>query len=89
MSFLIDSDIIKNEEDDEIAIVQIINDEVEGQYRPVIGGYHSENMSEKFTVRFKLVGDYYFKLINHPNNPGICKIKIVEEKPLSLLITDF
>ena len=74
---------------DELFIIEVCGDEViDGKYRPVIGGYQSDKSPDRFLVKFKLTGDYYFKLANHPKNPSLCKIKVVEEQPLSFLITE-
>lgn len=81
------NDIVVNWE--EVYIIEVLGDEViDGKYRTVIGGNVSDRSPDRFTVKFKLRGEYYFKLVNHPKNPPLCKIKVVEEIPLSFLITE-
>ena len=73
---------------EQLSIVQVVNDDIEGKYRPVINGYESGLLNMKYVIKFKLVGEYLFKLQNHPKSPPLCRIKVVEEQPISLVITD-
>ena len=87
--FLIDhASIPRNENNEDIVIVQIVCDEIDNVNRVVVGGYRSKPNSDRLSVKFKLPGDYTFKLYNHAENPPICKIKITEEPPLTFLIND-
>ena len=73
----------------EVYIIEVVGDEaIDGKYRPVCGGNQSDRSPDRFNVKFKLAGDYYFKLVNHPKNPPLCKIRVTEEQPLSFLITE-
>ena len=82
------------EQDDEIdsleqlSLVQVVNDDIEGKYRPVINGYESGLLNNKYVIKFKLIGEYLFKLQNHPKSPPLARIKVIEEQPISLAITD-
>jgi plastocyanin len=88
VSFLIDSQIERNENNDAIDIVQVISSDIDGQYRPVVGGYRNQDGHNRLSAKFKLAGDYFFKLLNHPKNPPICKVTIKEEDTLTFIITD-
>ena len=70
------------------SIIQVIHDEIEDKYLPVVGGYVTGQLDANYTIRFKLVGLYLFKLINHPRDPPPIKIKVSEEQPLLIDITD-
>jgi len=73
----------------ELFIIEVCGEEViEGKYRPVVGGFQSDKSPEHFPVKFKLAGVYYFKLANHPKNPPLCKIQVVEEQALSFLLME-
>lgn len=71
-----------------MSIVQVVNDDIEGKYRPVINGYESGLLNSKYVIKFKLIGEYMFKLQNHPKSPPLLRIKVIEEQPISLVITD-
>ncbi len=73
---------------DKVYVTQVINDDAEGKYRQVMRGYQSGPLTSKYTIKFKAMGDYIFKLQNHPKNPPVMKIKVVEEQPISVVITD-
>jgi len=70
------------------SIIQVVYDEIDNKYYPVINGYETGQLSSNYTVRFKLEGVYLFKLVNHPRNPPIIKIKVLEEQPFSINVTD-
>jgi hypothetical protein len=73
----------------EVFIIEVIGDDpVDGKYRPVNGGFQSDKSPDRFIVKFKLSGDYYFKMANNPKNPPLCKIRVIEEQPLNFLITE-
>lgn len=69
-------------------MLQVVNDEAEGKYRPVIGGYENSKLSSRCIFKFKLSGEYLFKLVNHPRNPPLLKVKVLPEQPLNIIITD-
>lgn len=77
---------------EECSIVQVINSDESGHvYKPVVGGYKFTRIGdEKVLVKFKLAGDYWFKLTNHPStqNLPLLKVSVVREEPLNLIITD-
>ena len=77
---------------EECSIVQVINSDESGHvYKPVVGGYKFTRIGdEKVLVKFKLAGDYWFKLTNHPStqNLPLLKVSVVPEEPLNLIITD-
>ncbi len=72
------------------SILQVIDDEIEGKYRHVIGGFNSGKAYLKGTVafNFKLIGEYKFKVNNHPKDPPACIIFVNEEQPIHAQITD-
>ena len=83
----------KNIDDDEFSvesasIIQVVMDDMEGKFRPVINGYKPERMNNKAIIKFRITGEYLFQLEDHPKNPPPVKIKVVEEQPLSLMISD-
>ena len=71
-----------------VQLVQVVPEDGDGKCRPVIGGYESSNLNEKYTITLKHVGEYLFKLLNHPANPPMLRITVVPEQPTSILITD-
>ena len=73
---------------EQLSLVQVVNDDIEGKYRPVINGYESGLLNNKYVIKFKLIGEYLFKLQNHPKSPPLARIKVIEEQPISLAITD-
>ena len=73
---------------EETWIVEVMKDDVEGKYKPVVGGFQSEKLTSQFQVKLKTIGEYLFKLQNHPSNPKLCKIKVVENQSLTYLITE-
>ena len=83
----------KDEENEEfnledIYIIQVIQEDVDNKYRQVVGGFHSQKNFDRHLVHFKTLGDYIFKLKNHPANPALCKIKVVDDQNLSFIITE-
>ena len=70
------------------SIIQVVYDEVDNKYYPVINGYETGLLSSNYTMKFKLKGIYLFKLINHPNNPPPIKIKVLDEQPIQINITE-
>lgn len=70
------------------SILQVVHDEIDNKYFPVINGYETGPLSSNYTIRFKLKGIYLFKLVNHPNNPPPIKIKVLDEKPLLVNVTE-
>lgn len=77
---------------EECSIVQVIvSDESSSTYKPVTGGYRYDRIGdEKVLMKFKLAGEYWFKLVNHPSNQNLplLKVLVVPEEPLNLIITD-
>jgi len=88
VSFLIDTQIGRNENSDPIDILQVVSSDVEGQFRPVVGGYRNQPGQNRLSAKFKLPGDYFFKLLNHPEDPPVCRVIVKEEDVLTFLITD-
>ena len=72
---------------DDVFVLQVIPDETEGKFRPVVGGFQSGPLTTKYVVQFKLVGEFLFKLVNHPLNP-VLKVKVLQEQPTTIVITD-
>jgi hypothetical protein len=72
------------------SIVQVIDDDVEGKFRPVIGGYDSGNQStnEKYHVAFKLQGTFKFKIRKHPKDPPALVVNVFEEQPVLVQLND-
>jgi hypothetical protein len=72
------------------SIVQVIDDDAEGKFRPVIGGYDSGSLStnDKYYVAFKLQGTFKFKIRNHPKDPPPLVINVFEEEPVLVQISD-
>lgn len=74
---------------DDVFVLQVIADEAEGKFRPVVGGFQSGqlNANTRYVVQFRLVGEFLFKLVNHPSNP-VLKVKVLQEQPTTVVITD-
>lgn len=71
---------------DKISLTQVVNDDKSDDFRSVIGGYHFETIDSKIPVKFKTIGEFLFKLKNHPNNPAPCKINVIEEIPHNVVL---
>ncbi|CAF0781764.1 unnamed protein product [Brachionus calyciflorus] len=71
-----------------IGLVQVVPDDNGENFRPVVGGYIFEQLDAKITLKFKVIGEFLFKLKNHPSNPAPCKVKVVHEVPLNASIAD-
>lgn len=71
---------------DEISLIQVVYDDKSDNFHTVIGGYHYETIDSKIPVRFKIIGEFLFKLKNHPKNPVPCKINVIEEIPHNVII---
>ena len=75
---------------DRVSLIQVVGDELSNTYKQVIGGYLFDNINTRETIKFKAIGDFTFVVANTGSNefsPPL-KIKVVEEKPISLLIND-
>ena len=72
------------------SIVQVIDDDIEGKYRPVIGGFTSGKSAVKGNAvfNFKMIGDFKFKINNHVKDPAPCIISVYEEQPICIQISD-
>jgi hypothetical protein len=73
---------------EQASILQVVYDDVDNKYYPVINGYETGPLSSNYTLKFKLKGVYLFKLVNHPNNPPPIKIKVLDEQPFLINVTD-
>ena len=72
---------------DDVFVLQVIADETEGKFRPVVGGFQSGQLTTRYIVQFRLIGEFLFKLVNHPANP-VLKVKVLAEQPTTIVITD-
>lgn len=75
---------------EDCSLVQVVSSD-DSSYRPVVGGYQYDRIGDaKIVIKFKLSGEYYFKLSNHPSgqNLSVLKVTVLPEQPLNLLITD-
>lgn len=72
------------------SVIQVIEDDIEGRYRPVIGGFNSGKPTIKasYAINFKLMGEYKFKIKNHPKDPLPFTVNVIEEQPINAQITD-
>jgi hypothetical protein len=72
------------------SILQVIDDDSSGKFRPVIGGFSSGKPSSKGNVafNFKIIGEFKFKIYNHPKDPPPCIISVTDEQPISAQLFD-
>lgn len=56
----------------------------------MLGGYNSGKPSSKGigAFSFKLVGEFKFKIYNHPKDPPPCIISVTDELPISAQVFD-
>ncbi|RNA39086.1 hypothetical protein BpHYR1_016858, partial [Brachionus plicatilis] len=71
---------------EKIGLIQVVNDDSGNNLHPVVGGYHYESVDTKIAIKFRIIGEFLFKLIDHPSNYVTCKIKVFEERPLNVII---
>lgn len=64
----------------------MVYDDTGEKLRPVVGGYLFENIVAKIPIKFRTIGEFLFSLKDHPNSPSPCKVKVVEERPINVIL---
>ncbi len=73
-----------------VTLMQVVSDDFDNSYRPVIGGYQFANMDSRQVIKFKAVGQYMF-VAHNTDSSNFCppiRIKVLDEQPIALLVND-
>ena len=73
-----------------VSLLQVVPDDADGSFRPVIGGYKYDQIDGRVIVKFKAVGQYTFIVMNtdQTNYSPPIRVSVELEQPWQLLITD-